>query len=98
MLLSPPLVANGASYVRFFVWGTDFGRFTISWFFGGRESKFSKFCFIIGGVKFMYYHRRSQIGVAHMAVSLLLGSRRPPSTQLFSPIENWQENGPITTD
>ena len=33
-----------------------------------------------------------------MAVSLLLGSPRPPSTQLFSPIENWPENGPITTD
>ena len=28
---------------------------------------------------------------SHMAVSLLLGSRRPPSTQLFSTIEIWQE-------
>ena len=29
---SPRLVANGASYVRFFILGTDFGRFTISSF------------------------------------------------------------------
>ena len=29
---SPRLVANGASYVRFFVPGTDFGRFTFSSF------------------------------------------------------------------
>ena len=32
MPLPPPLVANGASYVRFFVLGTDFGSFTISSF------------------------------------------------------------------
>ena len=32
ILFSPRLVANGASYVRFFVLGTDFGRFTISSF------------------------------------------------------------------
>ena len=37
ILFSPRLVANGASYVRIFVLGTDFGRFTISTFFGGRE-------------------------------------------------------------
>ena len=34
----------------------------------------------------------------HLAVSLLLRFHRPPSTQLFSPIEIWPENGPITTD
>ena len=34
MPLPPPLVANGASYVRFFILGTDFGRFTISSFLG----------------------------------------------------------------
>ena len=32
ILFSPRLVANGASYVRIFVLGTDFGRFTISSF------------------------------------------------------------------
>ena len=32
ILFSPRLVANGASYVRFFILGTDFGRFTISSF------------------------------------------------------------------
>ena len=32
ILFSPRLVANGASYVRFFVLGTDFGRFTFSSF------------------------------------------------------------------
>ena len=32
MPLPPPLIANGASYVRFFIPGTDFGRFTISSF------------------------------------------------------------------
>ena len=37
MPLPPPSVANGGSYVRFFILGTDFGSFTISSFFGGRE-------------------------------------------------------------
>ena len=32
MPLPPPSVANGASYVRFFILGTDFGSFTISSF------------------------------------------------------------------
>ena len=40
MPFSLSLAANGESYIRFYVLGTDFGRFTISSFFGGREFSF----------------------------------------------------------